>query len=128
VVWQEQIDKVKKAEEQLKLKSRPAFSSSRTAQEVLNLSAVTTKSTDQDLIDIEKKKLELKSDFKDVNESEKTVNTNPVLTFPETKSSYILEAERVLRDFKQRKTSKTSEPVVYNPPKAKIEYSSSGKS
>ena len=113
VVWQEQIDKVKKAEEELKLKSRPAFSSSSTAQ---------------DLINLEEKNLESKTDFKDVYEMTKPVKTIPVLTFPKTKSSYILEAERFLREFRQRKTSKTSKPVVYSPPKAKIEYSSSGKS
>ena len=42
VVWQEQIHKVKKAKEQLKLKSKI------TAQETLNLSAVMNERTDQD--------------------------------------------------------------------------------
>ena len=48
MVWQEQIDEVKKAEEQLKLKSRHAFSSKSKAQEMLNLSAVMNERTDQD--------------------------------------------------------------------------------
>eukprot|EP00090_Calanus_glacialis_P006240 TRINITY_DN14886_c0_g1_i1.p1 TRINITY_DN14886_c0_g1~~TRINITY_DN14886_c0_g1_i1.p1 ORF type:complete len:240 (+),score=75.35 TRINITY_DN14886_c0_g1_i1:23-721(+) len=116
VVWQEQIDKVKMAEEQLKQKSMPAFSSKSSAQEMLSLSAIMSKSTDQDQ--------EFKTDMKDA----KPVKTKPVSTFPKPKSSYILEAERFLREFRQRKTSKTSKPVVSSPPKAKIEYSSFGKS
>jgi hypothetical protein len=79
VVWQEKIDKVMKAEQQLKLKSRPAFSSKGTVQEMLNLSAVMSKSTDQELTN-----LELKTDVKDVKER-----------------SFIFEAERFLQEFIQ---------------------------
>ena len=128
VVWQEQIDKVKKAEEELKLKSRPAFSSKSKAQKILNLSPGISKSTDTELTNLDMRNQELKTEMKNVNERTKSVKTNPVLTFPQTKSSYILEAERFLREFRQRKPNNTSKPAVYSAPKAKIEYSSIGKS
>merc|ERR1712243_228379 len=101
VVWQEQIDRVKKAEEELRLKS---------------LSAVKTYSTFSP--EVEKKPEEEKTSttLKLKEASHKDFGTKPVLTNQKTKSKYIQEAERFLKEFKQRKLSNNYKPATQRAP------------
>merc|ERR1712142_1101533 len=103
VVWQEQIDRVKKAEEELRLKS---------------LSAVKTYSTFSP--EVEKKQLteeeKPSTTLKLKEASHKDFGTKPVLTYQKTKSKYIQEAERFLKEFKQKKLSNNYKPATQRAP------------
>merc|ERR1711872_1072873 len=111
VVWQEQIDRVKKAEEELRLKS---------------LSAVKTYSTFSP--EVEKKQLteeeKPSTTLKLKEASHKDFGTKPVLTNQKTKSKYIQEAERFLKEFKQRKLSNNYKAATQRAPPPVFQSSS----
>merc|ERR1712106_268353 len=92
------IDKVKQAEEELKLKRLPDVSSRKTTvPEVSSYSDEVNKNTYQLGNQI------LKSEPKSYKQETSQVRAKPVLTSLKTKSKYILEAERFLQKFRQRK-------------------------
>merc|ERR1712106_888145 len=100
LVWQEQIDKVKQAEEELKVKRLPDISSiKKIVPEVSSYSEELNKKTYQ------LGNQELKSEPKSYKQETSQVRAKPILTSLKTKSKYILEAERFLQKSRQRKPS-----------------------
>jgi len=102
LVWQEQIDKVKQAEEELKLKHLSDVSSiKKTVPEVFSYSDELNKNTYQ------LGNQELKSEPKSYKQETSQIRAKPILTSLKTKSKYILEAQRFLQTFRQRKPYKS---------------------
>jgi len=117
--WQEQIDKVKEAEEKLKQKH---FN-----QGTVNLEH----KNDNELIE-EKNEIKVQPTFyeeislkgsEDVKNDELIKQTTtpktrkPVSTYQKNKSSYLLEAERFLKEFRQRKFTQSNK--IHTRPKVK---------
>merc|ERR1739838_730899 len=110
VVWQEQIDRVKEAEEKLM----------NLAKGILNMPVVINEETGQEKNEIvlnETQEIEVDIDYDRIDQYLKQrttpVTIKPVSTYQKSKSPYLIEAEKFLREFKQRKLTKTTKPVVY---------------
>jgi len=103
IIWQQQIDKVRQAEEQLRLKSLPttrANSNINTEQsrDITALSADT---------EIQRKLTE---------PSLAVPRTQSVLSGQKTKSKYLLQAERFLKEFREKERNRPSTRITQKTP------------
>merc|ERR1719435_805723 len=107
IIWQQQIDKVRQAEEELRLKSLPtARTNAEQNREMIDKGerVITTLSADPEL---EKKLYE---------PSFTVPRTKSVLSSQKSKSKYLLEAERFLKEFREKERNRPSTQITQKTP------------
>jgi len=111
MIWQQQIDKVRQAEEQLRLKSLPTV---RTYDQV-------NAEQSREMMDKEERVITTLSSgpelHKKLFEPSSTVpRTKSVLNSQKTKSKYLLEAERFLKEFREKERNRPSTQITQKTP------------
>jgi len=100
IIWQQQIDKVRQAEEELRLKSLPTVKTYSKANAEQSREMVDNGELQQKLFE----------------PSSSVPRTKSVLSSQKTKSKYILEAERFLKEFREKERYKPSTQITQKTP------------